>query len=73
MGFLGDIIGDVITGVKNLVAFFVLYTLFIFVAGSFFGIYYYRTPMFWWPIWLLFIGLLLYVVSGAIGPKGKKR
>jgi hypothetical protein len=71
MGIIADAINDVFDKIQDFVSFFVIYTLILFTAGAYYGVYYQGTVAFDYPLWLLFIAVLLYVLKEAIKPKKK--
>ncbi|GEM_PF-3445909 len=72
MGFLEDTISGFIEGMEHLVAFVILYTIGVFAIGSFYGAYLSKGESTWYPVYLLFIGLVIYVIREAARPKKKE-
>lgn len=71
MGIIGDAINDIFDKIQDFISFFIIYTLILFVAGEYFGVFYVKTAAFDYPLWLLFIAIFLYVLKEALKPKKK--
>ncbi len=61
-----------VQGLQNTVMFVITYTLFIFIAGEFYGTRYAIEPTFWWPTYLLAFSLVLYILIDLSASKKKK-
>ncbi|RLG21424.1 hypothetical protein DRN74_02580 [Candidatus Micrarchaeota archaeon] len=59
---IGKAINDFITGLQHTIMFFITLFLFIFVVGEWYGVTYRHMPMFWWPVYLLIIALVVYII-----------
>ena len=71
MGIIGDAINDIFDKIQDFVSFFIIYTIVVFVLGVYYGTYYTGTAAYDYPLWLLFIAILLYVLKEALKPKKK--
>ena len=61
-----------VQGLQNTVMFVITYTLFIFIAGEWYGTRYQAEPMFWWPVYLLAFSLVIYIVIDLSASGTKK-
>lgn len=59
MGVVGDVLNDLLEKIEDITVFFVAYTLAVFVAGQFFGAAYAKSNVFWYPLYLLIIVLVI--------------
>lgn len=59
MGFLGDMLDDVLDKIKDFASFFVIYTAVVFILGMFYAGYAQGRggDFFWYPIYFLLIAL----------------
>lgn len=72
MGFVGEAINDLLKGVEDITIFFIGYTLLLFVAGEWFGLFYKGTDIFWYPLYALFIVLFIKIMLD-LSRGGKKK
>lgn len=72
MGVIGDALNDIFNGIEHFVAFFILYSLIVFVLGNWYTLFVGGTNYFWYPMYVLFIALLIYVLS-SLGKKPAKK
>ncbi len=63
MGIVGQIVQDIFEAIEDLVFFLIGYTIVIFIFGSMFGRMYGNSEIFWWPIYLLAVVLVIKVVK----------
>ena len=71
MGIVGDALNDIFNKIEDLFIFIIAYTVVVFVAGSWFGILYGGTEVFWWPLYLLAFVMIVKVLMD-ISRAGKK-
>jgi hypothetical protein len=69
MGFLENVISGFVEGLHHLVAFVILYTIAVFALGSFYGGFYAKGEAIWYPVYLLFLALFIYVLKEAMKPR----
>lgn len=72
MGIVGSVLNDILEKIEDLTIFIISYTLFIFVAGEWFGIYFKGKEAFWYPLYLLFFVILIKILLD-FGRSGKKK
>jgi len=63
MGIVKTVFNDIFSSIEDVASFIILYTLTIFTLGIFWGARFSGKEQMWWPIYLLFIGLLIKVVK----------
>jgi hypothetical protein len=73
MGILGSGFSDVVNAIKDMILFFVAFTLLVFVAGQWFAMYFpFGSNVWWYPMYLLIIVLVIKVIADAFTSGGKK-
>ncbi len=74
MGMLGSGFHDITVAIKDMILFFVAFTLFVFVAGQWFTVTFgYDNTIFWYPMYLLIIVLVIKVIADAFTKKPKEK
>lgn len=71
MGIVADSINDLFDKIQDFVSFFIIYSLILFAAGTYYGSYFQGDPAFDYPLWLLFIAIFLYTAREFLRPKKK--
>ena len=72
MGIIGDALDDMFDKIEDFVSFFIIYSMIVFILGQYFGVLYRNTSIFDYPLWLLFIAVLLYALK-ELSRKPKKK
>ena len=73
MGILGSGFHDITVAIKDMILFFVAFTLIVFVAGQWFtATFGYNSNVFWYPTYLLIIVLVIKVIADAFTKKPKQ-
>lgn len=73
MGAVGSGISDVATAVKDMMLFFVAYTVAVFVCGQWFGQMYAKgTEVFWYPLYLFMAVLVIKIIADVFVKPAKK-
>jgi hypothetical protein len=71
MGIIGEAIDDIFNKIQDFVSFFIIYSLILIVAGTYYGVYFQEKMAFDYPLWILFIAIALYVLKELLKPKKK--
>lgn len=66
MGITNTIVKDIWDVVEDVVSFFIISFLIVFVLGAIWGMTFQGTEKLWWPLYLLFIALLIKVGKDAL-------
>ncbi len=59
MGLASTIFQDIWNAIEDVVTFFVVSFLLVFILGVIWGIHFQGTEFLWWPIYLLFVIMLI--------------
>jgi len=71
MSTVGKAITAVFNKIEDVTIFFISYTLIVLVIGEFIGAAYAQTEAFWYPLYALFVVLVIKILMD-ISRKGKK-
>ncbi len=74
MGALGSAFSDIASAIKDMILFFIAYTILVFVLGQWFSHYVpYTADLWWYPMYLLIIVLVVKAVADMFSPKEKEK
>ncbi len=71
MSAVGKAITEVFNKIEDVTIFFISYTLIVLIIGEFIGAVYAQSEAFWYPVYALFIVLVIKVLMD-MSRKGKK-
>jgi len=74
MAILGSAFSDIASAIKDMIIFFVAYTLLVFVIGQWFTVYVpMKSDLWWYPMYLLIIVLVIKVIADLFTSKPREK